>query len=377
MEVVIVDPIDIRSPGAGGVASYITAILPYLLNDGIEVTLIGISHGKNKINPGYNYISIVDKSKVSGYEYFVNLVLKAKSLRIQDNCIIHAQRPDFMFPFTLFYKKNPKMCTLHGFVNKGIHYKQGKVVGKIYDAIERFVLKRVSKVIAVNEETKECYINNYPWLKDKISVISVGIDTEKFKPMNKEEVKKKYGFNENDKIILYVGRLEKEKTVNLLIKSFGEVKNKEKNAKLVLVGGGREKNRLEELVKELKLKDVIFMGTLEHDKIPEIINCAEVFALTSLYESGPLVTQEALACGVPVVSVDVGRVREFIQNELIGKIVDRDKENIADALIHFLEIRNYEAIKKTCRETALRFSFKNTAKQTIDVYREIVVGNLS
>jgi glycosyltransferase involved in cell wall biosynthesis len=113
------------------------------------------------------------------------------------------------------------------------------------------------------------------------------------------------------------------------------------------------------------------MGAMEYDKIPEVLNCADVFALTSLYESGPLVIMEALACGVPSVTVDVGRVREFIQNRYCGRIVERDEKTFANAVSEFFTMDKVK-IREECTNTAKKFSFEETAKKTAEVYKEVV-----
>lgn len=375
MKVIIVSgiyPNIVTKPG--GVRPYILNLISASIESGIEITLIGISNKKNiASNYPFTFIPIVSGLKVSCYGFIFNLFLKAHTLSIPSYSIIHTQRPDSTLPFVLFYKKNPKICTLHGLVYKGFFLKKTIFISHIYQLIEKFVLKRVDKIIAVNEETKENYLEKYPWLKDKMIVIPVGIDTELFKPMDKHKMQEKYGFKKNEKIIIYVGRLEKEKGLGFLLNSFKEVKKEITDCKLVLVGDGREKKNLENLAKDLELKEVIFMDSLEHDKIPEIMNCADVFALSSLYESGPLVVQEALACGIPVVTTNVGRVQEFIKSDAIGRIVERNEKDFARAIIEIFKMDQEKTIK-ACRQVAMDFSFEKTAKKIIEVYKNLLVN---
>ena len=279
-----------------------------------------------------------------------------------------------LFPFILFHRKNPKVCTLHGKIFENIHIKHKKIIAKIYGIVEKFTLKRLSNhdassIVTVDATTKRYFVSKYPWLKNKITVIPIGIDLNKFKPMDKEEMRRIYGFDVKDKIIIYVGRLEKEKNLDFLIKSVVLVKEHEPHTKLVFVGDGREKAHLKNLVDELKLKDVVFMGAMEYDKIPEVLSCADVFALTSLYESGPLVIIEALTCGVPAVTVDVGRVREFIQNRYCGRIVERDEQKFTNAISKFFTMDKVKT-RGECTNTAKKFSFEETIKKTMEVYKE-------
>jgi glycosyltransferase involved in cell wall biosynthesis len=224
----------------GGISTHLVNLLDAIPKFGANVTLIGISDKKN--NPlSCDYILITNKRNPNGYTYLFNLWLKAPFLKIASTDVICTHRPDDMFPFILFHRKNPKVCTLHGKIFENIYLKHEKIIAKVYGIVEKFTLKRLSNcdassVVAVDETTERYFISKYPWLKNKITVIPIGIDLNKFKPMNKENVRRKYGFDTKDKIIIYVGRLEKEKNLDLLIKSFVLVKKYDPHAKLALVG---------------------------------------------------------------------------------------------------------------------------------------------
>lgn len=351
MRIVLIEPMELGHGELGGKYRYVTNLISKLRQKGIETTLIG--------------------TKVSGYRFITYLFLKSLFLKLSDKDIVHAQRADQMLPFILFHRKNKKMCSLHGIDYEAVYFKKGKFIGWIYRIIERFVLKYVDRTIAVNKDTKNFYLKKYPWLKDKIVVIPVGINTEQFKPMDKNQMRKKYGFDNKDKIIMFVGRLEREKNLEFLLRAFKNVSKSVENARLVLVGDGGEKKNLEKLAKQLELDNVTFMGTVSHNKIPEVLSCADVFALCSWYEAGPIVIEEAIACGVPVVSADVGRVKEFIVNEFVGRIVEKDENEFVKAISEVLNIEP-ERVKEECRKVSANFSFDRTAEQTIKVYKDLL-----
>ena len=374
MKVTIISDIDPYTPKPGGTRSYVMDLIPFLCEREIKTTLIGVSYNKKgKISSKYPFafVPVVRSQKISSYKFLFNLFLKVPFLRISKSSIIHINRPDNMLPFVIFCRKNKKICTLHGVGYSDIYFKKGKFIGWAYRVIERYTLKRADRIIAVNENTKDFYGKKYPWLKDKIIIIPIGIDTELFRPMDKREIRKKYGFKEEDKIILYVGRFKREKGLDLLLKSFESVKKEIPTGKLVLVGDGRERENIKNLEKDLELRDVFFMGMLDHDKIPEILNCADAFVLCSLFESGPLVIQEAIACGIPVVTTDVGRVRDFIKNDKVGKIVERNSKEIASGILNFLNNAGSAETRDMCREVSKNCSFEKTAKQTIEVYADL------
>lgn len=367
MKLLIVTAIDPYTLKPGGTESYVMNLINSIKNYNIEVTMIGISQRQNHTQPNFNFISINKNSKISNYKFLLTLLLKAPFLKIPKSAVIHVQRPDMMLPFILYFKNNKKICTLHGLPANGIFLKKGKLIGKMYLLIEKYCLKNADALIAVSEETKFRYMQEYPWIQRKVNTISIGFDEKKFRLMDKNEMRKKYKFNLDDKIVLYAGRFEKEKNLDFLLKSFSLVAKKNLGSKLILVGSGREKEKLQILSKELKI-DTNFLNPVEQDILAELINCADVFALTSTYESGPLAVLESLACGVPVVTTDVGRVREFIVTEKCGRIVKRDERKFANAIDEILNYPNKKN-KDLCRQIVINFSFNVTAKKTVELYR--------
>jgi len=375
MEVTIISGIDPYTPKPGGTRAYVINLIQELIKAGINISLIGVMYNLNLVytDNKYNFISIVKDKKISSYKFLFNLLLKAPFLHIPDLSIIHTQRPDDMLPFVLFFRKNPKIYTAHGRNYEGeLVLKKGIIIGTIYEIIEAFVVKRVDRIIAVDAATKEFYINKFPQLQKKIAVIPVGINTTLFRPGNRDETRAKYHIDKNEKVILYVGRFTREKGLDLLLKSFKKVKKEIPDCKLLLVGDGIERGNLENLAKELGLEDVIFIDSLEHDKIPWIINCADVFTLCSLYEGMPTVVLEALACGVPVVSTDVGDVHKVVRDGETGYIVKtRTEEEMSDKLIKVL-LSNNEKFKDNCIKTAQEYSWDLIAEKIVGVYNGVL-----
>lgn len=371
IHVVFVDSVDPNISTPGGVGPYVDSLIRAFQNEGVKVTLLGTirSHGYTK--PTYNFIPIMKSQKISSYHFLFNLILKVARLSIPSDAIIHVQRTDTLLPFILFCRRNKKVCTLHAKCSEEIRKRKGFFPSKIFEIIEKFVLKHIDRVIAVDEDIKRYYLQKFPWLKKKIVVIPTGIQTDEFKPIEKSKVRQIYGFKNNDKIILYAGRFEeKQKNLSLLLQSFKLVKEEVKNSKLVLVGNGKGRQMLDNLIKELDLKDVVFMGVVERKKLPEIINCADVFALSSNYEGSPNVVKEALACGVPVVSTNVGDVHKIIKNGENGYIVERDKYLMANGLIK--AISDHGFFKGNCIKSIEGYGYRFIGKRTMEVYNEIL-----
>lgn len=372
MEVIIISSIDpdIAPTGTG---TYIKNLVNSLSKKEIKCTFIGITTNGTITEKDSIFIPIVKNVKhpYPNYKFLINLFLKSFRLKITKNAILHAQRPDFMFPFVIFFPQNPKICTLHGNPCKAIHFCKGFFTGKMYEAIEKIVLKRIDKVIIVDIKTKNYYLTKYPWLANKIILIPVGFDSNKFKPLETSAMRRNYGFTNNDKIILYVGRLMREKGLDLLLKAYKKTKDELKNVKLMIVGDGQCNEKLKALAVKLNVADVIFTGSIEPDGIPEIMNCADVFVLCSLYEGLPTVVLEALACGVPVISTDVGDVHKIVKDGVTGYIVKkRTEEELKNKLISVL--REDKILKENCISSVRYYSWNEVSKKIICVYNEVL-----
>lgn len=374
VEVVFVEFEDARIDSSGGIMSYLVNLSQYLMHKGVKTYLIGVDVKADgtipnvEKTPFYRFIPVMKTTRGTNASFIFNLMLKVPFLQIPKLTIIHSQRPDTLFPFVIFNRNNPKVCTLHGRHDVAVHHKKGILFGRIYDILQYVAFKCALVLIAVDTDTKKYYMEKYPWLRNKIVIIPPGIDVEKFRPLARDTLRRKYGFEREEKIVIFVGRLEKEKNLDLLIYSFALVKERVKCAKLLLIGEGKEKQRLKSIIEEMALKDVFLWNTVSHDKMPEILNCADVFAFCSLYEGSPIIIKEALACGLPIVSVDVGDVRQVIDGIDGCYIAQRDREDFAKKLVKCLR----EQKRVRTDDIISRIDYDTTSRETMRIYKSVI-----
>lgn len=140
-------------------------------------------------------------------------------------------------------------------------------------------------------------------IKTKVKVISNGIDLSEFKPRKTHSFDKKFQINhEKYKYILYVGRLMKEKNIEVLIDSMKEVTAKLPDARLLIGGEGYKANSLKKRVKKLRLNSYVkFLGFLPDKELPLVFASCDVFVLPSLIELQGIVLLESMACGKPII----------------------------------------------------------------------------
>ena len=297
---------------SGGIMSYLTNLSTYLEKKEIKTVLCGSGDKVSQLDSFSEFVQISSKNNASNFRYILALFFKINKLKIDKDSYIHAQRPDMLIPAILFNHKSYLVCSLHGAHDKAVFDKKGFFYGLIYSFLQKIAFKFSDLLISVDNKTAQHYINKYPFIKDKIRVVPIAVDTNKFFPINKIKLRKKYKFKSSDDIMIFIGRLEREKNIEFIIDSFLKIKSKNKTAKLLIVGSGRKEKELKVYVESTKCQDVIFMGEVPQKIIPELLNCADVFVFASLYEGSPNVIKEALACNVPVVSLDVGDVKSVI-----------------------------------------------------------------
>ncbi|GAI82162.1 unnamed protein product, partial [marine sediment metagenome] len=220
------------------------------------------------------------------------------------------------------------------------------------------------------EKEKEELIRHYGALPERIGVVPCGVNLEQFKPINKESARQYLGFG-NDKIILFVGRIDPLKGIDKLIKAMPYLQNIQ-GLRLVVVGGGEhsqhEIDQLQKLASELNIQgSVTFLGLIKHDQLPYFYSAADACVVPSYYESFGLVALESLACGTPVVATDVGNLKSVIRQGETGYVViDNAPHHLADKIALLLS-RPSTDIESTLsiRASVSSFSWSNIAEAII------------
>lgn len=376
-KVAIIYHLDPSNDGKGGVVRYLNNLIRNLMEEEhIATTLIGVQITEQRFShERFTYISIIKKSDV-WWKYLLTLFLKIPFLKLPKDMVIHVHRIEYALPFAIFCKNNPLIYTIHGerlATAKSMYSPFAyMLINNIYLIYERLIFRYIDKILPVSNRVAESFEVAHPDISSKIKVISVGVNLSEFKNKNKEQMRSKHGFSENDGIVLYAGLLEKRKNLNLLINSFDIIHLENKNVKLIVVGRGPEQKMLKNLVENKKLGDqVTFMGEIERDELISLFICADTYALTSHSEGSPNVIKEALASGTPTVSTDVGDVGEIITNKNLGIVVKGyDEKEFADAILETIHhIKNNEIlVSSECKKVADEFDVGNITREIVNVY---------
>lgn len=209
-----------------------------------------------------------------------------------------------------------------------------------------------------------------------VEPLSNGVDLAKFNPGRASaRVLRRYHLKPGVPRVLYVGRVDPEKSISNVVTAFAGVLEKIPEAELVIVGDGTDRRHLIDLAKSLGIeKNVKFPGRIMPPDVIDIYNSATVFATASETETQGIVLIEAAATGLPLVAVDAGAVRELCQNKKNGVLCKpRDIEEMTGALVKILQDKELQ--KKYGRaslEIAKKHDLNHTLKRFVEIYAEAI-----
>jgi len=230
----------------------------------------------------------------------------------------------------------------------------------------RWALAGATRVIAVSNGLLDRAID-LGVDPERCASIPSGVDTAAFVPCSHRECARKRLGVPDDFACVFVGSLFRNKRVDRLIRALARVSNRQACA-LVVVGDGPERRSLEAVAVECGVR-VVFLGRLPNEKVAEVVASCDAFVMASKFEGLPTAAQEALSCGVPIVALDVGGLREIVVDGQTGYLA-RDEIEVTRRLEDIIGDREGLArMRRTAREFAEReLSIERTTARTLKVY---------
>ncbi|MCL4418057.1 MAG: glycosyltransferase family 4 protein [Actinobacteria bacterium] len=229
----------------------------------------------------------------------------------------------------------------------------------LYRSFVKFLLSNADFVLSLSEKSNS-EIRSLGLSKEKLGIFTYWIDLEKFKRV--DNAKKQLGW-EDKFVILFVGRLIKEKGLDVLLNA---AKNWNKNIQLVIIGSGPMEEEISRVSKNGQVK---FIGRKSQEDLPIYYSAADFLIVPSTSEEGfGRVIIEALACGTPVIGAKRGAISEAM-DETVGKLIDVTEDNIKNAVEYFSN--NQKEIKKLsqhARQFAERRYSEKNAESIIKIY---------
>jgi glycosyltransferase involved in cell wall biosynthesis len=204
--------------------------------------------------------------------------------------------------------------------------------------------------------------------RDKVRVHYTGLDRDRFRPLTHTQLRTQLGgelglpIPDNAPLLVCVGALIQRKGQDIAIAALAKIEG----ARLLLVGKGEDEAHLRDLARDLGVAErVHFAGSLDHDMLPLVLSAADVMVLPTANEGLANAWVEALACGTPVVTCDVGGAREIITNATAGRLVERNPESVAKGIQAVL---NNPPMRQAVAAMAEKFSWQTNAIELAAYY---------
>ena len=308
-------------PHGSGIANVAYNVVEQLKKMGVDCTVCSPTGPDIKLGSS----KLIKKSGIIGLLYYWYQVSKYFKGNRYDAVWLHNP---------LFIEKSPfknvlitMNATAYGQVIHKIYPLHLHVYKKFSSIIEKYCLNKMSNARFIGVGSNICEeLEEIGITKQKIAYIPNGVNIEQFNPSdNKKILRNKFGIPEDDLIILSFGRLTHQKQPEKVIKLFSAIATDMKNVTLVIAGKGYLSKSLKEYVVKKYIKNVIFLGFVADDELPDLCACSDYFIIASKYEGGePVLTlAEAMASGLPCIVSNIQNFR-FIEQAKLGIIVDFD-----------------------------------------------------
>lgn len=301
------------------------------------------------------------------------LAAKARALDLD---VFHAHHPFLLGPAARRLARRlgrPLVFTYHTRYERYAHYvplRRAWVERAAVHLSTRFAA-RADAVIApsarIRDELRERGVTA------PIAVIPTGVDVSHFTPGDRAAARREVGLDPDDPIVLYVGRLDPEKSVERVLAAFERIAGTVPAARLVLVGQGTQAAALRaQAGRSAAAARVHFVGVRPHDALPAWYRAADVFLFASETETQGLVLAEAGACGLPAVAVSAPGCDEVVRDGETGILTKPEPAALADAAIGLLlDGARRAAMSARAREVAARdFDAHLQIERTLAVYAE-------
>lgn len=380
-------------PLTSGVAVSIENFRRELLRLGHQVFVFAPGHDGQYVDPEHVFLFPSLKLSKNYFHYRVALPFTPAIDRVVKKAnldVIHSQHPFWIGHTAMWYArrlKKPLVFTYHTMYEEYSRY-----VPVVPQSFMKWYLKKVSLeyavksdlIIAPSESVQEIlqkritkYFRQeeglpYSSICVPIRVVPSGIDVEKFKTSDGGELRNKYGFRQDDIVLVCVCRLAREKNLEFLIRSVAPLLRSQKNTYLVFVGHGKYRETLEILARELKLESKVrFTGLVPNNEIAAHYRMGDIFVYASKSETQGLVLAEALASRLPVVAISAPGIKDVIMNGDNGFLVQEDEDEFRNKIELVMRDRKLrEKLGEAAVKTADDYSREHCTKKLVDAYAE-------
>jgi len=361
-------------PKSGGIKTYLDAKERYFEEHGLPFRLVipDEQDGIERREPDTVIYRIGSpRAPLNNiYRLIVNLGVLHKIVKLEEPDLLEVNDKFTLMALSFFYRKIQKRLPTVGFhherldMNLSTYFGDNPLLLKFANLYMQVVSAAFDKIICASRFTAA---EIEPIAADKIVLLNLGIDLENFRPGKADDAVRERFAGGSDPVLLYVGRIAREKNIMLLPEVLTRLEQRGVNAKLVVAGVGELADSLKEAGGErIKLAGYIS----DKELLASLYASADVFVFPSLREPYGLVPLEALAAGLPVVCPNQGGVTEYSDSPAV-RAVEPTAEAFADAIV---ELTNGDRarLRKLARQQAERFPWDATFDKQMAVYEEMI-----
>jgi phosphatidyl-myo-inositol alpha-mannosyltransferase len=363
LRIALVSPYDLTVPG--GVQSHVEHLAAALRDHGDEVALVGPGAADGHVGVGSS-VRIPFNGSVApvalGPWSARRTVAALRRLRPD---VVHVHEP--LVPWTglasLAAKVAPVVGTFHAWSDHDRAYRAVRPLG-------RAVLDRLAMAVAVSDAAAGYHARALGVPASRFTVVPNGVEVARFAGAEPFADLRADG----RPLLLFVGRLEKRKGLEPLIRAFTLLKADRPEARLLVVGDGAERGRCEQLLPAGLRSDVTFLGRVDQADLPRYYSTCDLYVSPALGgESFGIVLLEAMAAGAPIVASDLPGYRSVARDEVHGRLVPPgDPRALADAIRELLDNPSRRAVMADeGRRTVARYDWSVVAAELRERYVEV------
>lgn len=374
MRILIINWRDIRNPEAGGAEVHLHETFSRIAASGHQVTLLCCRFPGASVSDRLDGIEIIRFGGKWTFNLAVPWVYRRRLARRSFDVIIEdINKIPFLLPW--FVKETPVMVLLHHLFGTLFYQETNPVFATYLYFMERLIpwVYRRCLFEVVSESCRDELVG-MGVSADSISVVHNGLDPGIMDaPAGMDRTDRPAAPDRKEPgLIVYLGRLKKYKNVDHLIQAMAIVRDEVPGARLLIAGTGDRRPALEALTRSLDLEEAVeFAGYVSESEKISLLTRAEVAAYPSSKEGWGISVIEANACGTPVVATRVSGLRDAVVDGETGLLTPPGDQNaMARALIGLLrEPDERERLARNARARSRRFTWDETARQTIQVIR--------
>jgi glycosyltransferase involved in cell wall biosynthesis len=243
-----------------------------------------------------------------------------------------------------------------------------------YVSIERYMSRFTTTLLLISHGDRETATTLGIGARQSVETFYYGVDYAPFqRSLNRTEIRSSLGFHDQNRVIGFTGRFSNQKGLHILVEAFARVLGQFPQARLLLVGDGHLRPKIEEQIEMLGLKQSVVITGFRSD-IPAMLAAMDVFVMTSLWEGLSRSLAEAMYARLPVIATDVGGTSDAVQSDHRGWLirpnsVDAATEALVDAMSNPTKARSYaEAGYSWARQT---FDPKRMQQRMAALYEEL------